>query len=290
MFAWELETKILICICLTGEPDYVHPRVKYVKEPHNIHGQRAVTIWYKSLSSRIPLTYTLVFNFLVCHLAREVVLPTDILKWTIEGKLPYFAAFVEIDKQLGPPSTACPISSSRMFRPTQIIPLQKLESLAAFVAQKIGLDLPPVNFYGIASRFLNQLCIPVQNILPHACRMCDWSMPPELYISANRSRLPTRVCVMSILIVTIRIAFDLNGFGKWELSLSTAGRSSPADENVDAPSHCDNMIDCAEDLSSCDSVQHAKPSDHPDFKLEAVDLLRILERRYCELRERYGNN
>ncbi|KAL3520510.1 hypothetical protein ACH5RR_018659 [Cinchona calisaya] len=79
--------------------------------------------------------------------AREAILPTDILKWTLEGKLPCFAAFVEIGKQLGPPSSACLISSSFMFRPTKTISLQRLEALAASVAWEIGLNLPPVNFY-----------------------------------------------------------------------------------------------------------------------------------------------
>ncbi|RVW25402.1 TATA box-binding protein-associated factor RNA polymerase I subunit B [Vitis vinifera] len=93
---------------------------------------------------------------------REAILPTDILKWSLEGKLPYFAAFIEIEKQIGPPSSPCPLSSSFMFRPSEAIPLQKLEAQAASIADFIGLHLPPVNFYAIAFRYLEQLFLPVE--------------------------------------------------------------------------------------------------------------------------------
>ncbi|XP_076955681.1 TATA box-binding protein-associated factor RNA polymerase I subunit B-like [Bidens hawaiensis] len=184
--------------------------------------KRCLTIWHQSLSKTIPLSYTLVISFLVCHLAREPILPTDIIKWTLEGKLPYFTAFVEIGKQMGTPLGVCPLSSSRMFKPIQAISAEKLESLAASIAHSIGLELPPVNFYAIASRYLKQLSLTVNIILPHACRIYEWSMPPELWLSANEARLPTRAFVLSILIVSIRILYNIHGFGKWEMSLSCA--------------------------------------------------------------------
>uniref|UniRef100_M0ZPH4 Rrn7/TAF1B C-terminal cyclin domain-containing protein n=1 Tax=Solanum tuberosum TaxID=4113 RepID=M0ZPH4_SOLTU len=167
----------------------------------------------------VPLPCSLAISFLVCHVARESILPTDILKWTLEGKLPYFAAFLEIEKQLGPPSRSCPISTICMLRPIRTVTLQKLEFLAASIARKIGLELPSVNFHAIAARYLKHLSLPVEKILPQACQVYEWSMPPELYLSDNDSRLPSRVCVMSILIVTMRILYDLNG-GKWELIAS----------------------------------------------------------------------
>ncbi|KAL2456956.1 TATA box-binding protein-associated factor RNA polymerase I subunit B [Forsythia ovata] len=67
----------------------------------------------------------------------------DILKWAIERKLPYFATSVEIKKQLGSHSKARPISVSRMFRPIHVVSPQKLESMAADIAHKIQLELPP---------------------------------------------------------------------------------------------------------------------------------------------------
>ncbi|KAK3443018.1 hypothetical protein EUGRSUZ_B03444 [Eucalyptus grandis] len=177
-------------------------------------------IWYRTLRKKIPLSCFLAISFLACHVAREPILPTDIIKWSVEGKLPYFAAFQDIEKNFGPPSAACPLSSNLMFRPSQAVPPQNLEATAASIALSIGLYLPPVNFYAICSCYLNQLCLPAEKIFPYACRIQEWSMPPDLWLSANELRLPTRVCVMSILMVAIRILYNIHGFREWEKSLT----------------------------------------------------------------------
>ncbi|KAL6971783.1 hypothetical protein U1Q18_031464 [Sarracenia purpurea var. burkii] len=273
-----------------GLLDDFKPCARYSGEPHNIHGQRAVTIWYRSLSKIIPLSHSLAICFLVCHLAREAVLPTDIFKWSLEGKLPYFAAFVEIEKQMGSSSYACPLSSSYMFRPTETVNLHKLESHAASIAKIIGLELPPVNFYAIASRYLTKLSLPVEKILPSVSQIYEWSFPPELWLSTDESGLPTRVGVMSMVIVAIRILYNLNGFGFWEASLSRpSGSSGNGQEepkcNLDVkddagqgfPSRClDGWI--------ADSSE--KSSDEKS-EMDAAKLLRSLEIRYNELEERY---
>ncbi|KAG5584484.1 hypothetical protein H5410_044918 [Solanum commersonii] len=124
--------------------------------------------------------------------------------------------------------TMSSMNQSLKFKAT--VTLQKLESLAASIARKIGLALPSVNFHAIASRYLKHLSLPVEKILPQACQVYEWSMPPELYLSDNDSRLPSRVCVMSILIVTMRILYDLNG-GKWELIASCSNNLVSAVEN-----------------------------------------------------------
>ncbi|XWS23190.1 hypothetical protein CRYUN_Cryun29cG0099900 [Craigia yunnanensis] len=109
----------------SGEAEDLKPRARHKAEPHNIHG---------------------------CHVAREAVLPTDIIKWSVGGELTYFDAFVEIEKRIGQSLPPFPLSLRSMFRPSHAVPAQKLESLAATIAQCIGLNLPPVNFYEIASR------------------------------------------------------------------------------------------------------------------------------------------
>lgn len=195
--------------------------VRYKEEPRNIHGQRAVLIWLKSLRRSIPIHCSLVISFLACHIARSRVLPTDIIKWSLEGNLPYFSAFIEIEKVIGQPSKACPISSISMFRPSEFPSLQNFETLTASLGQSLGLDLPPVNFHAISTCYLNQLFLPSEKIMPYACKMYEWLMPPELWLSTNESRLPTRVGVMSILVVSIRILYNINGLGIWESSLST---------------------------------------------------------------------
>ncbi|XP_062083077.1 TATA box-binding protein-associated factor RNA polymerase I subunit B isoform X2 [Humulus lupulus] len=287
-------------------PNDFKPRTKYSSEPQNMYGRRAVMIWIRSLKRKIPLSCTLAISFLVCHLAREAVLTTDIVKWSLEGKLPYFAAFVEIEKCIGPPSRACPISSSSMFRPLESITAQKMEPLSASIAKSIGLRLPPVNFYAIASRYLQKLSLPSEKILPHACRIYEWSMPPNLWLSASELRLPTRVCVMSILIVAIRILYNINGFGIWEKSLSKNHVSSTSDGTEESdPKYDPGMKQGGEEDSDSPSLKDSKDNESgPRFddvpykipintlhlqesELEAAELLCKVEALYHGIHENY---
>ncbi|PWA62247.1 hypothetical protein CTI12_AA366670 [Artemisia annua] len=286
-----------------GETGGAGPKAKHKAEPHNL------MICYHYVRKAIPLWYSLVISFLVCHLAREPILSTDIIKWTLEGKLPYFAAFVEIEEQIGPPTNACPLSSSLMFRPIHAITVQKMESLAASLANSIRLELPPVNFYAIASRYLRQLSLPVETILPHACRIYEWSMPSELWLSANEFRLPTRSIVLSILIVSIRILYNIHGFGKWEKSLSSDIKRRDekkskkldrfTDKEEEAESECIVDINSDVELSSpsndrdisepCSSSQSDVSLTEPYNKLpkqsslNATDILHVLHLKYNEL-------
>ncbi|XP_027366571.1 TATA box-binding protein-associated factor RNA polymerase I subunit B [Abrus precatorius] len=264
------------------EPGDYKLRAQYKSEPHNIFGQRAVMIWFRSLKKRIPLACTIAVSFLACHVAREAILPSNMMKWTREGKLPYFSAFVEIEKRMGHPSSACPISSSVMFRPQRAVQIQKLESFAASIAQFIGLELPPVNFYAIAYRYLQILSLPVEKILPYACRIYEWSMPPDLWLSlsSNYFRVPTHVCVMSILVVAIRILYNINGFGEWEKSLScTDGAKDNSEMGNAFASH--NEPDLGKD-SAEDPVGSRK------HELDSVGLLQHLQARYNEIADTYG--
>ncbi|KAJ1440932.1 Transcription initiation factor Rrn7, Zinc-finger [Sesbania bispinosa] len=260
-----------------GEADVYKPRTEFRAEPHNMFGQRAVMIWFRSLKKRIPLACTVAVSFLACHVAREAVLPSDMMKWAREGKLPYFSAFVEIERRMGHPSSACPISSSIMFRPQRAISVQKLESFAASIAHFIGLELPPVNFYAIAYRYLEKLSLPVAQILPYACRIYEWSMPPTLWLSLSTDyfKLPTHVGVVSILVVAIRILYNINGFGEWEKSLSCNDGAKVTGEMGTAFSSHDTH-----DFGKDSAEDPVGPQKH---KLDAAGLLQHLQARYNEI-------
>ncbi|KAF7807428.1 TATA box-binding protein-associated factor RNA polymerase I subunit B [Senna tora] len=260
-------------------------------------GERAAMICYRFLKKTIPLSCTVAVSFLACHVAREAVLPTDIMKWTLEGRLPYFTAFLEIEKRMRKLSSDCPLISMSMFKPSRAVPLQKLlismsmfkpshavplqklEALAASIAESIGLELPPVNFYAVAYGYLQKLSLPVEKILPHACRIYEWSMPPDLWLSTSKLRLPTRVCVMSILIVSIRILYNLNGFGEWEKSLSQDGGASVEKDN-------DSMDT---DFPSYDNGRHSEevPLKPQEPEWDAARLLRHLYVNCNEIAEKY---
>ncbi|GLU17078.1 hypothetical protein SLE2022_334740 [Rubroshorea leprosula] len=278
----------------SGEAENIQPRAKYRSEPHNIYGQRALIIWYKSLRKKVPLSCSLAVSFLGCHVLREAILPTDIVKWSVEGKLTYLDAFVELEKRIGRGLPPFPFNLNQMFRPSHVVSAQKLESQAAQIAQSIGLNLPPVNFYAIALRYLNELSLPVEKILPCACQIYEWVMPPDLWLSTHELKLPTRICLMSILIVAIRILYNISGFGIWERSLETqqfptkldnAGKvdptSSPKVKDLEADSTSPYSVD---DLgtNSVKLSSHAHKSE-----LDAAELLCKLEARYSEIKDTY---
>ncbi|KAI3848781.1 hypothetical protein MKX03_011395 [Papaver bracteatum] len=192
------------------------PRSEVKNEPRNLAGKRLLIIWLKSLRRTFPLSLSLSICYLACHIAREPILPTDMVMWALGGKLPFLNAFDRIGKVFGNPSAKCPLSTDTMFRPLKIIGWRELESQAGHIAECIGLELPPVNFNALARRYLKQLQLPQEEILQKASMIYDWSMPPDLWLSSNSDRIPSRVCVMSIIMVAIRIMYNINGYGKWE--------------------------------------------------------------------------
>ncbi|XP_022683731.1 TATA box-binding protein-associated factor RNA polymerase I subunit B isoform X2 [Setaria italica] len=196
----------------------------------------------RSLRTLLPIYSTLAVCFLACHIARQAILPSDIYRWAVESKLPYLAVFTEVDKLLGSSLhlQRCPLDARQLFRPVQVIGAWQLEAAAGSIAQRICLRLPSVNFYAIAERCLKDLSLPVDKILPHACRIYEWAMPAELWLSSNPARVPTRVCVMAILLVTLRVLYNINGQGIWEIceERRNAGGSDP-----DANSPTFRMLD-----------------------------------------------
>nr|CAB3461771.1 unnamed protein product [Digitaria exilis] len=189
--------------------------------PRQKDTRRVEFAFLRSLRMLLPVYSTLAVCFLSCHIAREAVLPSDIYRWAMEAKIPYLAAFTEADRLLGSSLQlqGCPLDARQLFRPVRVIGAWQLEAAAGSIAQRIGLRLPSVNFYAIAERCLKDLSLPVDKILPHACRIYEWALPAELWLSSNPARVPTRVCVMAILVVTLRIMYNINGQGIWEVSL-----------------------------------------------------------------------
>ncbi|PAN36785.1 hypothetical protein PAHAL_7G001200 [Panicum hallii] len=203
--------------------------------PQQKDRRRVEFAFLRSLRALLPIYSTLAVCFLACHVAREAILPSDIYRWAMESKIPYLAVFTEVDRLLGSSlyQQRCPLDARQLFRPVQVIGAWQLEAAAGSIAQRIGLRLPSVNFYAIAQCCLKDLALPVDKILPHACRIYEWAMPAELWLSSNPARVPTRVCVMAILVVTLRVLYNINGQGIWEKICEerrNAGGSAP-DEN-----------------------------------------------------------
>uniref|UniRef100_A0ACD5Z885 Uncharacterized protein n=1 Tax=Avena sativa TaxID=4498 RepID=A0ACD5Z885_AVESA len=204
--------------------------------PRKYDRRRVQFVFLRSLRTTLPLYSTLSICFLACHITREAVLPTDIYRWAMEGKLPYVAAFTQVDELLGTSlEQHCSLNARQLFRPVRVIGAWQLEAAAGSIARRIGLRLPSVNFYAISQRYLNELSLPIEKILPHACRIYEWAMPAELWLASNPARVPSRVCVMAIIIVALRVQYNINGQGMWE-EISEAGRNAGgSDPDVNLP-------------------------------------------------------
>ncbi|KAI3887716.1 hypothetical protein MKX03_020954 [Papaver bracteatum] len=97
------------------------PRSQFENEPLNLAGERLLIIWLRSLRNKIPLSYSLSISYLACHIAREPILPTDVVKWAHDGKLPFLNVFVRIGEIFGDLSAKCPITTDKMFRPLELV-------------------------------------------------------------------------------------------------------------------------------------------------------------------------
>uniref|UniRef100_J3M659 Rrn7/TAF1B N-terminal cyclin domain-containing protein n=1 Tax=Oryza brachyantha TaxID=4533 RepID=J3M659_ORYBR len=218
------------------EDDHNTLDLKFVLKTNARKNQcRVEFLFLRSLRTMLPVYSTLAVCFLACHIARETILPTDIYRWVMEAKLPYMAVFTEVDRLLGSSVNHCSLDSRQLFRPTRVIGAWQLEAAAGSIAERIGLLLPSVNFYSIAQRFLKVLSLPIEKILPHACRIYEWAMPAELWLSSNPARVPTRICVMAILIVSLRVLYGINGQGIWESIAQT--ETADGSDSEGSPPH-----------------------------------------------------
>ncbi|KAH9323593.1 hypothetical protein KI387_018232, partial [Taxus chinensis] len=102
--------------------------------------------------------------------------------------------------------------------------------MSGCLAKRIGLQLPPVNFHLISCRFLKQLGLPEDKIFPALSRMYEWSLPPGLWLSADINAFPTRVYVMGMFVVVIRIIYNIHGQGYFE-KVSTANDAFASDSS-----------------------------------------------------------
>ncbi|PVH62555.1 hypothetical protein PAHAL_3G323200 [Panicum hallii] len=167
--------------------------------PRQKDRRRVEFAFLRSLRMLLPIYSTLAVCFLACHIAREAILPTGIYKWVMEGKIPFLAVCTEVDRLLGSSLQLqdCPLDARRLFRP--------------------------------------DLSLPVDKILPQACRIYEWAMPAELWLSSNPAKVPTRVYVMAILVVTLRVLYNINGQGIWEKICEEGRNTSGSDADANAP-------------------------------------------------------
>ncbi|XP_073392577.1 TATA box-binding protein-associated factor RNA polymerase I subunit B isoform X1 [Physcomitrium patens] len=211
----------------------VKPRRKkrVVGEPWTTYGERTRFVWLRSLKARIPLRSSLAITYLVCHLAREPILPTDIINWAFEGTLPYLSAYTAIEKRSNWIPELQLFKASKIFKPLRMTNARVVEYLASLIGDRIGLELPPINFHAISRRFLKELDLPVEKLAPYVCRLYEWFPSSGLWLTSQVSKVPTRVYVMAALVVVFKILYNLDG--RYRLSSKDFDAVSGDDESMD---------------------------------------------------------
>lgn len=195
----------------------IQAAVLNVEEPRTSFNVKATDVWLRALKIRVPVRITLAILYLACYVAREPILPTDITDWAYEGSLPYLAAFTELknplvrDGVVVVDSIQFPLDVKTMFQPKNVTGARNIEYLAGHIAQRIGLQMASVNFHGILCRFVSQLGLSVTRFALYGDRLYQWYAPPGLWLSAREDALPTRVYVMAMLVVILKIFYKLDG-------------------------------------------------------------------------------
>ncbi|OAE21128.1 hypothetical protein AXG93_3661s1540 [Marchantia polymorpha subsp. ruderalis] len=187
-------------------------------EPRTTFGRKARFVWLSALKERIPLSITLAFCYLACYIARESVFPTDIRLWALKGKLPFLAAYLEVSKPSANhiPNTVgglqtFPIEPKTMFKPGNVVGARAVELLAGHIAERIGLQLSPVNYHALSARLLHAMKLPVEKLSVYTHRIYEWYCPAGLWLTSKESALPTRVYVMAMIIIVLKVLYKLDG-------------------------------------------------------------------------------
>ena len=175
---------------------------------------KILVLYLQAMKARLPLSISLAMVFLACHIAQEPILPTDIVQWALDGGLPFLTAFQVLEPKDG---VSWPLPPRHMFKPAGVLGAKRLEFMAALIAKRIGLDLPPVNFHAI-SRLLTCLNLPVDKLTIFISRIYDWYTPPELWLSAESTAIPTRIYVMAMIVIVLRVLYKFDG--RWHCGTS----------------------------------------------------------------------
>lgn len=185
---------------------------------------------------RIPLAVTLAILFLATHWLREPILPTDLVQLQLENRLPYMAAWKllpEPQNFSGLPELDRLLQVLRehgIMKPLSFCSARKIEFWGAEVASRLAIDLPPVNFYLLALRFMQDLRLNLPPLVPIVDRLMDLLVPSPLWITTWVGAVPARVTVMSIVVLALKLHYGLT------TAFSEGGETPPPAQPPQPPS------------------------------------------------------
>lgn len=104
-----------------------------------------------------------------------------------------------------------PIEPKTMFKPGNVVGARAVELLAGHIAERIGLQLSPVNYHALSARLLHAMKLPVEKLSVYTHRIYEWYCPAGLWLTSKESALPTRVYVMAMIIIVLKVLYKLDG-------------------------------------------------------------------------------
>ena len=163
------------------------------------------------MTSRLPMYMTLGMVYVACARHREAILPCDLSRMAMEGTMPYLNANAIFKKAFGaeitrelPSENAFQITTVRAPTPERIV------ATAAYVAAKIGVQLPPVNASGLLTRFVRELNLHA-GVRAAAHRTLSLYLSPALWYGAPECVGTPEAAVMATLVVALKMLYGLDG-------------------------------------------------------------------------------
>lgn len=163
------------------------------------------------MTSRLPMYMTLGMVYVACARHREALLPCDLSRMAMEGTMPYLNANAIFKKAFGaeitrelPSENAFQITTVRAPTPERIV------ATAAYVAAKIGVQLPPVNASGLLTRFVRELNLHA-GVRAAAHRTLSLYLSPALWYGAPECVGTPEAAVMATLVVALKMLYGLDG-------------------------------------------------------------------------------
>ena len=166
------------------------------------------------LTQHVPMYATLSVLYVAAARHREAILPFDLAKMALDGTLPYLNVYEVIKSALGEsvvdalPRADCFVPHERRI-PTPMI----VVSMAAYVAAKIKVELPPVNAPALLSRYVQMLNLD-EAVDAAAQRMLSLYLPPTLryfHSSDSRCAYTPESTLMALLVLTLKLLYGLDG-------------------------------------------------------------------------------
>ncbi|PRW59254.1 fanconi-associated nuclease 1-like protein isoform X1 [Chlorella sorokiniana] len=175
---------------------------------HMTYNRRSLRI-QREIGPMLRLQHTLLLVLLACWRQQEAASPLDITRWALDGHLPYLSFAAEEGAGLTQYRNTL---GAELMAPTGVPSPFYLQTQAAELAVKLGLDCPPLSPALWLERYIAQLELP-QALLPLALQLSDLYLSPLMLMPTQplRPALHPWAHLMAALVVAVKLCYGLDG-------------------------------------------------------------------------------